>query len=386
MLIYSVFAMVAILLISSLAVDLGRVQLAKTEMECAVDSAARAAVFYLPSDPSGARSAAISMAAAHTVDGKPLVLLSTDVLIGKWSTATKTLDTTSVVPDAVQVTGNRTAARGTPIAMTLAKASGFTDFSLSFTGVAVGTPDAGVYGIVGLNGLSFAGTSTTGTFNSVGGSSSTGSASTDGDVASNGTITLGGSASIGGTVYYNTPSAPSGGTYFEAKTKLPSPIPTPATPGAGPYLSSNSNPSIGQPTSGATINYSSSGTTTVAGGNYVFNGVTISGGATFQFSGPTTVWMYGDMNLSNAHFRAYQNKPTNLQVKFCSAATLTMSSGADVYGVITGPTSTFNLGSGTSIVGSAIAGTLSLNGASVYYDVQLGPNGVTSSSGSTVVK
>src|SRR3954447_599107 len=115
--IYSVVAMTGLLLVASLAVDYGRVQLAKTEMQCAVDAAARAATAYLPSDTSGARAAAISVAAMHQVAGDTLVLQSGDVVFGKWNPATKTLDTTSPTPDAVRITAQRTVSRGTPITL-----------------------------------------------------------------------------------------------------------------------------------------------------------------------------------------------------------------------------------------------------------------------------
>jgi Flp pilus assembly protein TadG len=383
-LIYAVFAMVVLLLISSLAVDLGRVQLAKTEMQCAVDAAARAAVAYLPDDQAGARAAAISMAAAHTVDGRPLVLQSGDVVFGKWNATTKVLDTTSWAPDAAQVTGYRTTARGTSIPMTLAKASGFTDFDLTFTETAFGNPGSSAYGILGLSSLTLSTAAFTGTYDSTTAVFTTGASSHDGSVSSNGTMTLAADASVGGVVYYNTASAPAGTSYSEGKTKMPSAAVTPATPDAGAYTTSNSNPSMGLPTTGATANVSGA-TYTVPGGNYVFNSASLSS-ATIQFTGPATIWMYGPMSLSASSILAYQNKPTNLQLKVCTSTSLTMSGASTLYAVVTAPSSSVTLAGSSKLVGSVAASSVSATSSAVYYDKQLGINGLNDDGGSTVVK
>ena len=165
---------------------------------------------------------------------------------------------------------------------------------------------------------------------------------------------------------------------------MSSAIATPATPAAGSYTSSNSNASVGLPTSGANANYSSGGTLTVPGGNYVLNSMNISG-TTLQFTGPTTIWMYGSVSLSGSSLLAYQNKPTNLQIKFCTSAGFNLS-GSAVYAVVTAPTTPANLNASSNLVGSIIASQISLNASSIYFDKQLGTNGDGGGGGSTIVQ
>ncbi|MDB5295024.1 MAG: hypothetical protein JWO31_1007 [Phycisphaerales bacterium] len=382
-LIYSVFAMVAMIGVASLAVDLGRAQLAKTEMECAVDAAGRAATAYLPSDTAGARSAAIAIAAAHTVAGQSLVLQSGDVVFGKWNSATKVLDTTSATPDAARVTAVRTAARGTPVPMTLAKSIGFTSLDLSFSATVVGNTGTLAYGILGLNSLSISAAST-GTYDSTAGTFATGASSADGDVASNGTITLGTGASVGGTIYYKNNPAPSGGSYYAARTKMSTAAATPATPSAGAYAASNANAGIGYPTTGANVYFTTAGTSYAPGGTYVFDSVNVSG-ATIQFTGPAVIYMNGSVSLSSAQMLAYQNKPANLQIKFCTASSLNVSA-STLYAVVTAPTATVNMSGTSCLAGSVVASGISASGGTIYYDAQLGPNGQAAAAGSTVVK
>src|SRR4051812_37257514 len=72
-----IWAMTVILVlcaIASLAVDLGRVQLAKSQLRSAADAAALAAGDVLLKDPNAARSTAIQIAAANKADGSPVVL------------------------------------------------------------------------------------------------------------------------------------------------------------------------------------------------------------------------------------------------------------------------------------------------------------------------
>src|SRR4051794_29963126 len=68
----------------SLAADFGRVQMAKTELQGAVDAAARAGADDLDTSPSAARSAAIAVAALNSADGHSLAITSSQIDIGTW--------------------------------------------------------------------------------------------------------------------------------------------------------------------------------------------------------------------------------------------------------------------------------------------------------------
>src|SRR4051812_24817965 len=92
-LIYCTVSMIAMIAITSLAVDLGRVQLVKTELMRAADAACRAAVYEMQSGNSisAARTQAVALAAMNTADGTPVAIDSTnDVLFGTWDETTQT--------------------------------------------------------------------------------------------------------------------------------------------------------------------------------------------------------------------------------------------------------------------------------------------------------
>jgi Flp pilus assembly protein TadG len=139
--VYVAISMMAMIGFCSLAVDVGRVQTAKTSLRIAADSAARAAIASLQSgaSTSTAKSAAVSMAANNYCDGVAVSLSSSaDVAVGWWNTSTKTFSVQSnpmsaVSPNypAVQITARRTAANGNAIPTLFAQALGVQNSSIT---------------------------------------------------------------------------------------------------------------------------------------------------------------------------------------------------------------------------------------------------------------
>src|SRR6266542_5733015 len=97
-LIYVAIGGVAFFCMASLAVDYGRVQLAKTELRRAADAASRAGAAGLGNWQT-ARDLAAQYALANNVDGTPLVLDTSggiginDILFGTWDEVSKTFTT-----------------------------------------------------------------------------------------------------------------------------------------------------------------------------------------------------------------------------------------------------------------------------------------------------
>ncbi|CAN5513462.1 hypothetical protein BH09PLA1_BH09PLA1_07090 [soil metagenome] len=115
--IYLMLAMVGLTGIISMAVDLGRVQLAKTELQQAVDAAARYGATGLPKGPGTVRQRVNDAAAENKIDGQPLSLnQSSDIEFGMWNPATRTFTPVSgagqSTATAVRVTARRNASRG----------------------------------------------------------------------------------------------------------------------------------------------------------------------------------------------------------------------------------------------------------------------------------
>jgi Flp pilus assembly protein TadG len=131
--IYVIVSVVAMLGFCSLAVDLGRVVVAKTQLRVAADAAARAAVAALPQGNSAAISAAQTMAASNKSDGYAVTLASSDVIVGTWTINASTHAGTfssggtangTTIFQAVKVTARRTAATNTAIPLLFASVLG----------------------------------------------------------------------------------------------------------------------------------------------------------------------------------------------------------------------------------------------------------------------
>jgi len=95
--IYVIVILLVMLGFCSFAVDLGRVQTAKTELRRACDSAARAGAAFIPYGNTAAQNEAITLAASNKVDGKSLTLTTANVTVG-------TVTVNSVPCQAVTVT------------------------------------------------------------------------------------------------------------------------------------------------------------------------------------------------------------------------------------------------------------------------------------------
>lgn len=139
--VYVIIVMTAMVGFCSLAVDLGRVQAAKTELRAAVDSAARAAAATLPQGQSTAQAQAIAIAAANQVDGSTLVLTSSNISFGSWNPTTHVFTSGgsyngTTTYQAVQITAGRTKANGNGIPLMFGIVIGMPTCNVTATSVA----------------------------------------------------------------------------------------------------------------------------------------------------------------------------------------------------------------------------------------------------------
>ena len=195
--VYMVVALPVFAGFCSLAVDYGRCQVVKTQLHRAADAAALYGVDGIASGTAVAN--AIQAAADNHVDGKSLVLQSSDVVVGTWS-ALAGFTAGGSTPNAVQVTAHQSKARGSAVPLLFAQALGMTSADIQVVSIAAKTSVSG-YGIVGLNYVTLSGSAQTDSYNSSVASYSPGSAGSNGSVASDGSVTLSGSADIHGIVW-----------------------------------------------------------------------------------------------------------------------------------------------------------------------------------------
>src|SRR4051812_19783749 len=95
-LIYVTLVMIVIFAVGSLALDLARVQMVKTELQRAADASARAAVNVLSSGVAAAQNAAVTVAGQNLADSAAVVLdpnttgVNADIEFGTWDGVAKT--------------------------------------------------------------------------------------------------------------------------------------------------------------------------------------------------------------------------------------------------------------------------------------------------------
>jgi hypothetical protein len=86
------------------AVDLGYMQLVRTQLQVAADASVMAATAALNVDEDHVRAVARQYAAFHVAAGKPIAAADTQVEFGTWDMGTRTFQPTSAMANAVRVT------------------------------------------------------------------------------------------------------------------------------------------------------------------------------------------------------------------------------------------------------------------------------------------
>lgn len=113
--VYTIISMTVMIGFTSLAVDLGRAQLAKTQLQAAADASALYGAQGLFDGTASTK--AITVAGQNTVDGGTLTLQSGDVTTGYWANGTFSASGTT---RAIRVIARKTKARGTGVPLLFA--------------------------------------------------------------------------------------------------------------------------------------------------------------------------------------------------------------------------------------------------------------------------
>jgi hypothetical protein len=346
-----------------LAVDWGRVQVAKTELVRATDAAARAGAVHLPGNPALARSAAAQYAAYNSVDGRPLVLQPADVLIGRWNPATGTFDTASASPDAIRITGVRSAARGNAVPLAFGQAMGIQPKDLNVVVTARGTRGV-VGGIVGYNKIDIHNNTFVGSYRSSQTTNpTTGTAGSKGSLGSNGVIDGHRHVDLHGDAYLGPDGSLTDLSVRGSTKRQSAPLAVPAQAAWAP----GSNPS------GVPQNYTAGGgTTTLPGGTYWFTRLTVNN--TLTFSGPAVVYVNGPVDL-NGDLRAYNGIPAHLKLYQRGSGGFGVGNNVTLTADIEAPASDLDTHNNFTFRGRMLFRTITLhNNADLYYDEDLGPS------------
>jgi hypothetical protein len=119
---WSIAMSIVFLIVGGLAVDAGNAWRTRGMLQATADAAALAGAIELsPIDDSDARAEAIRVADLNLSEG---VLVDADIVSGAWDHASRTLDTSATLSDAVQVTTRRTSAGNNAVPTYLLKLIG----------------------------------------------------------------------------------------------------------------------------------------------------------------------------------------------------------------------------------------------------------------------
>ncbi len=341
-LIYSGFALVGLAGICSLGVDLAHVQLTKTELQAAADSAAHYAVGALPLGVTATQDRAIWGAAQNNADGSPVAVDRTnDIEFGTYDDVNNTFTVLSGAArssaNAVRITCRRTQARGNPVNLAFGGIIGMPKINLTVRATAMLSGDP--TGYVGLNESRMFDTTRFDAYNSAAGPYSIATSTNTATIIGNTDLHLHDSAYVGGNAQYGV----SGDLLKDATvtvtgtiTRLDKllafdPVDT------SPFVSANDNANIvSSYRSGTKIVIPNNATLTVPGGTYYLTDLQVKPGGSLLFSGNTTVYLNGDLSLEGtvAH-TSY--RPVYLSVKMQAGNKGEIKDGGFFYGRIYAP-------------------------------------------------
>ena len=376
---YLAVGFVALIAVSSLAVDLGRVRLVKAELQLAADAAARHAVVGLPDGGYRiAQDRAVDAANDNKADGTPVNLnVNDDIEFGTWDPYTRTFTVVSGsnrdTATAVRVTARRLSARGEAVPLLLARVIGRTTCDATADSVATVAPRQ--YGMVGLDYVRLWSNSTS-SYWSASGSTTAGNW---GGVASNGDITLGGSAAVTGDARPGPGRTLSGGTNKVTGVSLP--LPSPLTyPEADPSPWGPANNDNGLLPMGAMsgTDFVTSSTLSLPGGHFFFRHFKVEGSGQITFRDPAVVYAYGDVDITG-RVTTSGNLPKNLRIVTVRSPStgaapgrITIGSNGALYADIYAPLSPLSTSGSGDIYGSVVAKSIDMAGSSAFhYDLSL---------------
>jgi hypothetical protein len=368
---YVIIVITVVFAFSSLAMDYGRVQLAKTQLRVAADAAARAAAPAL-GNVQNVQDLAYTYASMNSCDGSTITIdKNNDVEFLDWDQNTRTYTVLTGAQrnyaDAVRVTCKRTGASGIPLMCT--RVFGMSSFDVKASSTVAMIPPG--YGLVGINYITLKGNSSASYwYNSgtVGGNS--------GNIASNGNITSTGNSTIKGTIWVPASATVSGVT-ANARRTLTSPLSYPNGSSAPYNLAANDNgllPSGTVNSGNFTINNNQ--TYPIPAGHYVVNNFSCAG--TMNLQGAATFYVYGTLTIAGS-VNTHNGLPANLSLVTipnpstnAAPGAVTLSNNGTIVANIYAPQSDITLAGNGAIYGQIIGKSVTMTGSSdIYYDLSL---------------
>lgn len=356
--------MIALLAVCSLAVDFGRVQVAKAELRRAADAAARAGAAGLP-DPTETTRLARTFAQANTADGQAIsVVDAQDIEVGTWNAwtrkFTKLIGADLAGADAVRVTLRRTAQRGNAVPLTFGRLIGISSCDVPAFAVARYSWAKGP-GVVGIDGVTMKGGDLVNSYDSSKGSYTSQPSGSDVVVGSNQPIYMNGSCVVEGDVYCPPEPALPGDKVTGDKLNFTDQLKyDAATLPAGAYTDHGS------------VTLNGGAVMTLTAGTHVMNDLRMTGGAVINVTGAAKLYIRGEFRMDgNSRLSASGDRPQNLEIYVVGSGKVDLARN-DLYAVLYAPQSQVEMNGNSNFFGLMIARTLDMNGNNtIHFDETL---------------
>ena len=378
--VYVTVALAMLFGIVSLAVDLGRAQLVRTELQRAADAAARHAMSGYGHGVAAAVRNAQDAAEDNLADGTPVLLdAAQDVEFGNWDGVRRTFAVLSGASradgNAIRVTARRVAARGNAVPLFFGKVIGFGQCDVVATTIVASRRG---YTLVGIDSVLLSGVSLIDSFDSTVGDYSAAAARDRAIVASNGDIQLIGSPLIRGDAHAGTGQRIIGSaTITGSAAPLAEPLVFPM-PTVDP---SHDNAAIRSMLSSAgDLSMTGKRTYTIPSGAYALRNMSLGGNATLRITGEVTFYVSGNVSLSGS-IDVTGDRAADFKIRAVTAGTdVRISSATALYADIYAPGSDVVVGGSGDLYGTVVGKTLELSGrGGVHWDESVYPYGGKSS-------
>lgn len=347
---------VALLFVSLalLAVDWGRVQVARGELQAAADAAALHAANG--KIDSSAAERARSTAANNLAAGRPVSLASGDVVLGRWDTDTRSFTATSSQPNAVRIT-----ARGSvPLFFGSLVGREHVDVSATSTAHAGYTSS---HGLVGLDYVRLNSRSSVDAYNSALGTY-TATRSSGTSIASNGYIDINSRSELDGDAWHVAGQSVSvnGSASIISPGQvrvLPAPLQFP--PLAVPPEAVNR---------GAYTQ--DGGVLKLTAGSYRYTDLVINSGARLEIEGDVTIYVTSKFEV-NSSSTAHDQRPRHLTIVGLGNAMISVNSRSTLAADVYAPGGEVRVNSRSVLYGRAVGKSILVNSDShVHHDKSLG--------------
>lgn len=379
----------------ALAVDVGYMAHAHTELQRTADAVALAAAAQLPDT-----SEAIHAGKATAQDNNTSIgtsLQSSDFVFGWWSRRNGTFTVpapTNRPTNAVKVTVARTADRGNPINLFFGRILGRNSADMTVT--AIGYMDRSLCGpFVGIEWVKVDGTPGADSYDSVDGAYDPSTAAKNGSVCSDGDITVSGGAIVSGNATAGNDLSQdevilNGGGAVEGRIgNRIKPLDMPPVDTSEVSVDNDNkdlpkdkvwrwDPITGKMTKSSPLDKQGDFTLNsgevfdLPPGDYYFRNMVINGGATLNITGNTNIYIYNDFTQAGGSYIVnYTQKASNLEF-YMTGGKANITSDTTFYGVVYGPNTSVTLNAGGDFYGAVVGKDLSVSGGGLgHYDESL---------------